>query len=81
MYTSYRFNSARDINEDLIHSIRAAFQNKPVIVIVEEDNDVPEGMTSDMADQLEKRLQDNAPVFIDEKTSLNLIKDKYGIPH
>jgi hypothetical protein len=39
MYTTYHFNSAVEINADLLKSIKAAFKSKPVVITVEEDQD------------------------------------------
>jgi hypothetical protein len=81
MYTSYHFSSAQEINDHFLLSIKAAFQNRPIIVTVEETEEVPEGMTADMVEKLEERLQEDKPVLIDAKDSLNHLKDIYGIPH
>ncbi len=39
MYTTYHFNSAGEINADLLKSIKAAFKDKAVVITVEEEQD------------------------------------------
>ncbi len=39
MYTTYHFNSAVEINADLLKSIKAAFKGKPIVITVEEEKD------------------------------------------
>lgn len=81
MYTSYHFSSAQDVSIDLIQSIKAAYKNRAIIITVEEDEPVPEGMTSQMVEKLDERLKDKDPVVIGEKELINQLKDTYGIPH
>lgn len=81
MYTSYHFSSAQDVSIDLIQSIKAAYKNRAIIITVEENEPVPEGMTSQMVEKLDERLKDKDPVVIGEKELINQLKDTYGIPH
>ena len=81
MYTSYHFSSAQDVSIDLIQSIKAAYKDRAIIITVEEDEPVPEGMTSQMVEKLDERLKDKDPVVIGEKELINQLKDTYGIPH
>ncbi len=39
MYTTYHFDSATDINSDLLKSIKAVFKGKAVVITVAEDID------------------------------------------
>jgi hypothetical protein len=39
MYTTYHFQSAADINADVIDAIKAAFKDKSVVLTVEEETD------------------------------------------
>ena len=39
MYTTYHFDSAADINSDLLKSIKAVFKGKAVVITVEEEQD------------------------------------------
>ena len=39
MYTTYHFQSASDINKDIIDAIKAAFKGKPIVITVEEEHD------------------------------------------
>lgn len=39
MYTSYHFQSASEINKDIIEAIKAAFKGKPIVITIEEEHD------------------------------------------
>ncbi len=39
MYTTYHFQSATDINTDILDAIKAVFKGKPVVITVEEELD------------------------------------------
>ena len=39
MYTTYHFQSASEINKDIIEAIKAAFKGKPIVITVEEEHD------------------------------------------
>lgn len=81
MYTSYHFTSAQEISDDIIRSIKEAFKAKPVTIIVEEEELVPEGMTTEMVEELEERLHEGKAKFIDATISLKNIRDRYGLPN
>ena len=47
MYSTYHFESASEVNEDIIESIKLAFKGKSIVITIEEENtskyeDVPE---------------------------------------
>jgi hypothetical protein len=81
MYTSYHFTSAQEISSDLILSIKEAFKTKPITIIVEEEELIPEGMTTDMVEILEKRLKEDKDVYIDIALSLDHLRNRYGLPN
>ena len=39
MYTTFHFQSAKDINKDILDAIKSAFKNKPIVLTVEEEQD------------------------------------------
>jgi hypothetical protein len=39
MYTTYHFKSAADITVDVLNAIKTAFQEKPIVVTIEEEID------------------------------------------
>ncbi len=51
MYTTYHYNSAVDINDDLLKSIKAAFKGKPIVITVEEEMDETAFLLSDVANK------------------------------
>lgn len=67
MYTTYHFNSAGDINADLLKSIKAAFKGKPVVITVEEEHDETAFLMADPANKtmlLKSIAQDKNGEFV-----------------
>jgi hypothetical protein len=74
MYTTYHFQSASEINKDIIEAIKAAFKGKPIVITVEEDDDETAFLMSNPANKailLESIKQDkngsSIPVTISEE--------------
>ncbi len=78
MYTTYHLNSAQDLSNDILDSIKASFKSKPITIIVEEDEDDFE-LTSEMKAILDERLEEDETTDITAEESLNLLQKKYGI--
>jgi len=59
MYTTYHFQSAADINADIIESIKTAFEGKSVMITVEEGLDETAFLLSNPANKsmLEHSIQ------------------------
>jgi hypothetical protein len=39
MYTTYHFQSASELNKDIIEAIKTIFKGKPIVITVEEEQD------------------------------------------
>ncbi len=37
MFATFHFNSANDLTLDIVEAIKATFQGKPIVIIVEEE--------------------------------------------
>ena len=42
MYTTYHFNSATEINADILEAIKIAFRDKPVVITITEEAEAPD---------------------------------------
>lgn len=78
MYTTYHFQSAQEINADIIDSIKATFKSKPITITVEEDDSDLE-LTDDMKKILDDCLQEEESNFLTAEESINQLNKKYGL--
>ena len=51
MYTTYHFQSATEINTDILDAIKAALKSKPVVITVEEEIDETAFLSSNAANK------------------------------
>ena len=60
MYNTYHFNSAADINGDILDSIKNTFKEKPMVITVEEELDATDYLMSTPANiaMLKKSLEE-----------------------
>ena len=60
MYNTYRFNSAADINGDILDAIKNTFKEKPIVITVEEELDATDYLMSTPANiaMLKKSLEE-----------------------
>ena len=60
MYTTYHFNSAADINGDILDAIKNTFKEKPIVITVEEELDATDYLISTPANRamLKKSLEE-----------------------
>jgi hypothetical protein len=75
MHTTFHLNSAQDISSDLIDAIKAAYKSKPIIIIVEEEEEI----TQEMKSILDSRLQEDESTYISSRQSINMLKKNYGL--
>lgn len=78
MYTTYHLKSADDINVDLLEAIKALYKSKPITIIVQE-NESNEELTEELKDILDMRLAEDEESYISAKSSLDQLKEKYGL--
>jgi hypothetical protein len=70
MYTTYHFQSAADINNDVIEAIKTAFKGKSIVVTIEEEQDETAYLMSSPANKamlLKSIAQANNEEFIEMK--------------
>ena len=60
MYSTYRFNSAANINGDILDAIKNTFKEKPIVITVEEELDATDYLMSTPANRamLKKSLEE-----------------------
>jgi hypothetical protein len=75
MYTTFHFDSAADLNEEIIDTIKSTFKTRPITIIVEEDEELSEELKT----ILDERLLENEDEGIPVESIIKKISDKYGI--
>ena len=78
MYTTYHLTSAQEINSDFLDAIKAIFKSKPITIIVQEDEGDFE-LSTEMKTVLDERLEEDEQTYLSAETSINQIKEKYGL--
>lgn len=75
---TYHFESADDIPENIIDSIKAAFRSKAVTIVVEE-MDVAHELTDEMKSVLDQRIAEPKVDYMSATDSLKQLRDKYEV--
>ena len=75
---TYHFESADDIPENIIDSIKAAFRSKAITIVVEETDEAYE-LTDEMKSVLDQRIEESKVDYISATDSLKQLRDKYGL--
>jgi len=78
MYTTYHFDSAQEINEDILEAIKLAFKSRPITITIEEDEQEYE-LTQEMKNVLDARLMEDGDSYITAEESIAQLKIKYGL--
>lgn len=78
MYTTYHLRSAEEINSDLLEAIKTIYKSKPITIIVQEDEDNTE-LSTEIKTLLDERLTEDETTYLTGETSINLLKQKYGL--
>ncbi len=79
MHTTYHFDSAADINQDIIDSIRATYKNRPINITVVEDAKEAYQLTDEQKAILDERLLEDKSNYITSNELFKSISEKYGI--
>jgi hypothetical protein len=79
MHATYHLNSAQEATSDIIDSIKATFQSKPITIIVEEDDEEGYELTSEMKEILDDRLMEDESVYLSGDESIQKLREKYGV--
>lgn len=78
MYTTYHLASAQDVSTDILDAIKATFKSKPITIIVAED-DSDFGLTEDLKEVLDERLQEDESTYLSSEESISQLNKKYGL--
>ena len=78
MHTTYHLKSAQELSTDILDAIKATFKSKPIAIIVKEDGD-DYGLTEDMKEVLEERLQEDEATYLTAKESIDQLNKKYSL--
>ena len=79
MYTTYHLDSAEDINQDIIDSIRATYKTRPIQITVVEEESVPFELSDEQKAILDSRLSEDKSDHITSEESLKRLKIRYGL--
>jgi len=78
MLTTYHLSSADELNDDLLKSIKAAYQSRPITITVQEDVDMTD-LSEDQIRILEERLLEEESTYISAADSIKALEERYGI--
>lgn len=79
MHTTYHFDSAEDINQDMIDSIKATFKSSPIHITVVKEERIAHELTDEQKAILDERLLEDKANYIPSKELFKSIAEKYGI--
>ena len=79
MYTTYHFQSASEINDDILEAIKIAFKGKPVVITVEEETkdssiEIPEWQKEIVRNRQQYFNENPEELLNGTKTSINRIR-------
>ena len=78
MYTTYHLTSAQDLNSDILDAIKTTFKTKPIIIIVEVDDNNYD-LNSEMKQTLDDRLEEDEATYLSAIDSVDKLRKKYGV--
>ncbi|MBN8860979.1 MAG: hypothetical protein J0H29_21485 [Sphingobacteriales bacterium] len=78
MFITYHLTSAQGVSTDILNAIKAAFESKPITIIVEKGKSDFE-LTTDIKTVLEERLQEDENTYLTAEESLRQLKKKYDL--
>ena len=78
MYTTYHLTSAQEVSTEILDAIKATFKDKPITIIVEEDDRDFE-LSDSLKAILDERLQEDENTYLTAEDSVNHLKMKYGL--
>jgi RNA binding exosome subunit len=79
MYTTYHFNSAEEINQDIIDSIRATYKTRPINITVVEEDRVEYLLSDEQKAILDERLLEDTSDYIPAEVLLKNLRERYGL--
>ena len=78
MHTTYHLNSAQELTTDILEAIKLAYQSKPIVITIEEDQ-VEMGLEDTIEHVLAERMQEDEGTYLTAEESLKMLQKKYGL--
>jgi len=75
MQTSFHFNSAQDINNEVIDKIKSTYDTKSITITVEDNTDTY-SLSVEQKNLLDNRVNENTADYISASESINRLKRK-----
>jgi|GEM_PF-3858281 len=75
MQTSFHFNSAQDINNEVIDKIKSTYDTKSITITVEDNTDTY-SLSVEQMNLLDNRVNENTADYISASESINRLKRK-----
>jgi hypothetical protein len=73
MQTSFHFNSAQDINNEVIDKIKSTYDTKSITITVEDNTDTY-SLSVEQKNLLDNRVNENTADYISASESINRLK-------
>lgn len=78
MHTTYHLNSAQELTTDILEAIKLAYQSKPIVITIEEDQ-VEMGLEDTIEHVLAERMQEDEGTYLTAEESLKKLQKRYGL--
>ena len=78
MHTTYHLDSAQELTTDILEAIKLAYQSKPIVITIEEDQ-VEMGLEDTIEHVLADRMQEEEGTYLTAEESLKKLQKKYGL--
>ena len=75
MQTSFHFNSAQDINNEVLDKIKSTYDTKSITITVEDNTDTY-SLSVEQKNLLDNRVNENTSDYISASESINRLKRK-----
>ena len=79
MQTSFHFNSAQDINNEVLDKIKSTYNTKSITITVEENFADSYSLTDEQKNMLDNRVNENTSDYLSPNESIEHIKQKYEL--
>jgi hypothetical protein len=75
MHTTYHLKSAQDLSTDMLDAIKAAYQSRPITIIIEE-GESEAALSNEMKAVLDDRLQEEESTYLTAEESMKQLGKK-----
>ena len=77
MNTVFHLNSASDVSQEILDSIKLIFQTRPITIVVEDS--IEELPDAEQKAILDSRIQEPDQHYLSAENSIELLRKKYGL--